>query len=120
LMRREVAARVARVRLPDANLAAVLTALGTTHRTCPYEKQDRRDGDSRMGLAGLTREAMGSLAVTGVTARAGVAVGAVLAGAAWWTHGAHPLLAALLGASGLAVLGFGVASSRRARTLLDA
>lgn len=60
-MRAPVARRAAAVSLPDANLAAVLTALRVRHVTVPCERSARADGSSRVGLAGLSREALGSL-----------------------------------------------------------
>ncbi len=56
-----VAARLARLDLPDANLAAAAVALGVRTRTVPFERAARGDGRSRVGPAGLVREALGSL-----------------------------------------------------------
>ena len=84
-MRGHWAQRAAQVSLKDGNLAAVLAALGARFVTVGYDKAARYDGRSRVGVAGLVREAIGSLALTGAlgrTARAlavPVAAGAALA-----------------------------------------
>lgn len=56
-----MARRVAGFPLRNANLAAILASLGARAATVPYDKAARRDGDSRVGPAGLVREALGSL-----------------------------------------------------------
>jgi len=56
-----MARRVADVPVRDANLAAVLVALGARPKTVPYEKATRYDERSRVGPVGLAREALGSL-----------------------------------------------------------
>ncbi len=90
IMGRELAQRVSRVAVRDANLSALLVALGPTTATVPYEKAARYDGHSRVGAAGLAREALGSLALTGALARALAGLGALTllpaAGLAWAGH----------------------------------
>ena len=61
LLPRAVAARLARLDLADANLAAAVVALGVATRTVPFERAARADGSSRVGPVGLVREALGSL-----------------------------------------------------------
>jgi glycosyltransferase involved in cell wall biosynthesis len=61
VMRPEVARRAASVDLPDANLAAVLTALRVSANTYQVERSPRAAGESRVGPVGLVREALGSL-----------------------------------------------------------
>ncbi len=61
LLPRAVAARLSRLDLPDANLAAAVAALGVRTRGVPFERAARVDGRSRVGPAGLAREALGSL-----------------------------------------------------------
>lgn len=84
-MRGQWAERAAQVSMKDGNLAAVLAALGARFVTVGYDKAARYDGRSRVGAAGLVREAIGSLALTGAlgrTARAAAvsaAAGAALA-----------------------------------------
>lgn len=55
-----LARRAARVPLRDANLAPTLIALGAEVATHPYDRGARVDGGSRVGPAGLAREALGS------------------------------------------------------------
>lgn len=61
---RDVARRVARVQLEDPNLAWVIAALGYQGDSVPYRKQRRVDGESRVGVLGLAREALSSLFLT--------------------------------------------------------
>ncbi len=68
-MQRQVVQRVVRHPVRNANLAAVLAALGEPHTVVPYAKQPRAHGDSRVGAFGLFCEAWGSLAVTGALRR---------------------------------------------------
>lgn len=69
LLARPLAMRASRVALRDANLSSVVVALGARCATVPYDKQARYDGRSRVGLWGLCREALGSLALTGALSR---------------------------------------------------
>ena len=69
IISRDLAQRAARVRLEDANLAAVLAALGASATTIPYDKAARYDSSSRVGPWGLLREAVGSMMLTGALAR---------------------------------------------------
>lgn len=69
VMHRPVAQQAASVELDSVNLAAVLTAMRVTATTVPFERAARADGDSRMGLAGLAREALGSLLLLSVVGR---------------------------------------------------
>ena len=118
-MRRALAARAARVRLRHANLATVLAALGAASVGVPYEKVARYDGASRVGAAGLAREALGSLFLGGAVGRiATLGAVAAIAGA-----GLSALSGARRAALGLAVaggLGAGaaVAIERRRRRAL--
>ncbi|MBM4370027.1 MAG: glycosyltransferase [Deltaproteobacteria bacterium] len=57
----DLARRLARLDLADANLAAAVVALGARFVTVPYHRGPRAGGRSRAGLAGLVREALGSL-----------------------------------------------------------
>lgn len=69
-----VAARLARLDLSDANLAAAVVALGVRTRTVPFARSARVDGRSRVGPAGLAREALGSLWLLSPPGRRYVAV----------------------------------------------
>jgi glycosyltransferase involved in cell wall biosynthesis len=64
-MRAPLARRVAATSIGSANLAAVVVALGARTATVEYDKAARVDGESRVGVAGLVREALGSLLLTG-------------------------------------------------------
>lgn len=79
----DLARRASRARIAHANLAALLGALGASGVPVPYAKQARYDGRSRVGLAGLAREAVGSLVLSGAAERALllVALGAAAVGA---------------------------------------
>lgn len=81
-MTASVAGRVARLGLPDANLAPVLVALGVRFDTVRYEKVARYDGVSRVGPLGLIVEAIPSFALTGALTAWARASGVVLGGAA--------------------------------------
>lgn len=61
LLSAELAARLARLDLTDVNLAAAVTALRVRTASVPYERNARVHGVSRVGPAGLAREALGSL-----------------------------------------------------------
>lgn len=63
------ARRIAEVGARRANLAAVVAALGARGVTVPYHKHGRYHGRSRVGAAGLVREACESLILTGAAAR---------------------------------------------------
>lgn len=65
LMRRSVVDRAIAVPIKTANLAAVLASLHPVSATVNYHKAARAHGESRVGLWGLIREGLGSLAVTG-------------------------------------------------------
>jgi len=69
LMRRTWAERAAAVPLRQANLAAVLGALGLGGPTVGYVKNERYDGRSRVGARRLVGEAVGSLLLTGALER---------------------------------------------------
>jgi dolichol-phosphate mannosyltransferase len=64
-MRGDLARRVSRLEMSDANLAAVLIALRVNHTTHPYDKVARYDGVSRVGPWGLVKEAVPSMILTG-------------------------------------------------------
>lgn len=81
LMSARLAAKIADVPLRDANLSACLAASGARFTRLRYRKLARYDRSSRVGPAGLAREAFGSLAVTGGLPRLAFA-SAVLACAA--------------------------------------
>lgn len=70
VMDRDLARRAARIGVRDANLSALLVALGPTLAAVPYQKAARYDGASRVGPLGLAREAMGSLMLGGAVQRA--------------------------------------------------
>jgi polyisoprenyl-phosphate glycosyltransferase len=78
ILRASWAARVGRLAVKRANLAAVLAALGARSLVVPYEKAARYDDASRVGPVGLAREALESLALGGTAGRA-LRVGAVTA-----------------------------------------
>lgn len=69
IMRRRVAKQVGEVSLERVNLSALLSAFKLNYSTIPYDKAARYDGQSRIGLLGLIREALSSLAVTGAISR---------------------------------------------------
>lgn len=60
-----------------ANVATLVGRRGARHVAVPYEKAARHHGASQVGVAGLTREALDSLAMTGALSRLVVAVGAL-------------------------------------------
>lgn len=60
-----------------ANVATLVGRRGARHVEVPYEKAARPRGVSQVGVAGLTREALDSLAMTGALSRLVVAVGAL-------------------------------------------
>ncbi len=118
LMRRELADRVAATRIDHANLAALLAALGARGPSVPYDKVARYDDQSRVGAAGLAREALGSLWLTGALGRLALLVGALaLAGAAVGAQ-TSPTWAAVSGIVGAAtLLSERLAARRRAAVL---
>ncbi len=69
VLSRQLARRVSRIRVRNANLSALLVALGPALATVDYDKGPRYDGHSRVGPAGLALEALGSLALTGALGR---------------------------------------------------
>ncbi len=106
----ELARRAADTPIRDANLAALLAALGARRwRTVPYDKGARYDGRSRVGAIGLAREALGSLLLLGALERL-FGLAALVALAALWPLGPWPL-----GPGGVAIasglLGAGVVSA---------
>ncbi len=82
LLDRDLAARLAVMPLGSGNVAAVVAALGVRGATLPYAKAARRDGPSRLGLAGHVREAVAALALTGAMARLGWVAGVLFAAGA--------------------------------------
>lgn len=107
LMRREYAKRVGELDVDEANLSAVLAALGVRGASVFYDKQTRRHGTSRVGAVRLTREALASLALTGALERAVYLVTGAIAAAAIGVsllsgageHRGYALLAAGIGAA---------------------
>lgn len=61
-----------------ANVATLVARRGARHVTVPYEKAARTHGVSQVGFAGLAREALDSLAMTGALSRMVVAGGALV------------------------------------------
>lgn len=113
-LRRPLAQRVAASGVEQANLAPLLVALDARLATLPYHKTDRYDGRSRVGLSGLVREAVGSLALTGGLAAATGWLAAGLFALAVRDRRLAPLL--LPAAVALAATG-AVATSRARRAL---
>lgn len=72
-LRRPLADRAARASIGRGNLGALVMALGARAVTRPYVKQARYDGRSRVGWAGLVREAVTSLVLLGAAERLAVA-----------------------------------------------
>lgn len=116
-----LAARIGALPWQRSNLSAVLLALGVRATSVPYDKAARYDGQSRVGLKGLVKEAMASMLLTGAIGRViwGVASIALAFGltsmrqagtpgpaATWW------IAAAVILADGALVLG------KRRRALL--
>lgn len=60
-----------------ANVATLVGRRGARFVSVPYDKAARARGESQVGAAGLVREALDSLAMTGALARIVVAVGAL-------------------------------------------
>jgi glycosyltransferase involved in cell wall biosynthesis len=116
-MRRPWAGRIARLQLPDANLAAVLVALGARIETVPYAKAARYDGASRVGAWGLAREAVGSLILTGAAARLCAATALIAALVALSTPAAVRVVAMVLAVVGALLT---LATTRLARQRLGA
>lgn len=87
IMDNALAHRVAGIALADVNLAAVVMALGAEVTTLPYQRAGRWDVDSHIGAAGLVKEAVVSLALTGALGRVfgsvAVALGATGAVVGW-------------------------------------
>ena len=79
-MRRGVAASAASISVDRVNLAAVIGSLGVECAAIPYEKGARYDGRSRVGAAGLVREALTSMVLSGALHRLGL-VATVTSGA---------------------------------------
>lgn len=116
-----VARRVARIPARDANLAALLGALGARGAAVPYAKAARTNGASRVGPAGLAREAIGSLVVSRAAERGLVAAAAALAVTAVLGAGPLRLAAPMAWASAVALLAGAVAArGARLRLLGDA
>lgn len=81
-MRAPLAWRAAAADAGDANLAALVVGLGGHGPVVPYDKAARYDDTSRVGPAGLVREALGSFVLTGaataLVAWTGAAAGTAL------------------------------------------
>ncbi len=60
-----------------ANVATIAGRRCARHVAVPYDKAARSHGESQVGAAGLVREALDSLAMTGALSRMAVAVGAL-------------------------------------------
>jgi polyisoprenyl-phosphate glycosyltransferase len=118
LMRRAIAERVARAECGHANLAAVVavavSAAGGRVETVTYEKAARYDGRGRVGWAGLIREALDSLTITGALPRL-LALAAAAFGVATLAARGHPLARALLAAGCAAAAIASVGTSRQTR-----
>ncbi len=71
VMRREAAQQIGRLTFRDGNVGAIMAALGLGMRTLGYTKPKSYRDQSRLGLEGHVREALGSLALTGVLGRLG-------------------------------------------------
>ena len=69
LMHRDIAGDIAKMHIQQVNLSALISALGCRHGLVEYDKAARYDGVSRVGLLGLVREALSSLAITGALSR---------------------------------------------------
>lgn len=100
LMRRSLAERVGRVTIRRPNLGPLLVVLGARHAVVPYDKQERYDGQSRIGAVGLVREGVETLAMTGALARGAALLGVALLGTAILS--AHRLPIAMMGVGALA------------------
>jgi dolichol-phosphate mannosyltransferase len=100
-IRREAGRRIARLPLRSGNVGAVVAALGLGAESVLYAKPASYRHDSRLGLRGHLREAIGAFALTGVLARlSGLGAGlALLGAAAAWAGGRPGWTAAALGAA---------------------
>lgn len=114
-MRAALARRIGRLPSQRSNLAAVIGALAPRTLTTPYEKAERYDGRSRVGVAGLAQEAFASLVLTGglerlwLTAACALLVPGLLAPE---VGGVYYMAGAALGFSEMVVVG------RRRRAML--
>lgn len=103
VMRRDAAQRVARLPFRSGNVGAVIAAMGLRATTRSYVKPKSGRADSRLGLSGHVREALGSLALVGVLTRFAGAGAAVAATAAVVTRRRSLVgVAAAFGAAGVA------------------
>ena len=106
-MSNALARRVSRLSLSDVNLAAVVMALDARVETLPYRRAGRWDVDSHIGAAGLAKEALVSLALTGALPRllvviaAGFGLGALVTDEHAWLW-AMPTVACGAAALGIA------------------
>ncbi len=78
LFTREIALAVSRCPVDFVNISSILAALVVNYDTILYEKSGRYDAKSRVGLSGLSREAIGSLFISGALHRLLMGFGAVL------------------------------------------
>ncbi len=101
IMRRDVAAKVASMRVERANLAAVIGAIGVHAAAVPYDKQARYDGRSRVGFWGLVREALSSMLLSGALHRLGLLATMTLGLLALMLAG-QPRIALFMAAAGAA------------------
>lgn len=123
LMRHDTARRVGALGVNEANLSAVLAAMGVRAASVSYEKDARRHGTSRVGLVRLTSEAIESLALTGALERLGYLAAATIAGMTMTVglaiNAGHPLGVALVSIGiGTFVATMGRLHGRRARRQL--
>lgn len=101
IIRQDVARRIASLRLRDGNVGAVVAALGLGATSVHYDKPASYRESSRLGFRGHMREALGSMALTGVLTRLGGAGAILLGGTAllpvvWrFLPGGRPLRVAL-------------------------
>jgi polyisoprenyl-phosphate glycosyltransferase len=119
-IRRDVARRIARLPLRSGNVGAVVAALGLAAESVLYAKPASYRHDSRLGLRGHLREAIGSFALTGVLTRlAAVAAGLALVAAAAGFASRHPEWATAALVVALASTAVAVGSERFVRRSLD-
>jgi len=79
-LRSELAEEIADMSCRWGNLASLVALSRPSHRLVRYDKQERLEGNSRVGFFGLVREALWSLSLSGALAAWSFWIGGALAG----------------------------------------